>query len=127
MRSVDTELESRCQTGCGTARIHEQDEKGKCNTQRHHQEGKNHLGLLKDSNSQVCCHKNCCGKESDKGQAYIDNGVRQGHHQFHPISLPFTPTSFCGPEGVEGEHGKDEDTWMGEKCSRGAGECAGEE
>ena len=50
-----------------------------------------------------------------------------GHHQLHPIPLLLTPTSFCGSEGVEGEHGKDEDTWMGERGPRGAGEGACEE
>ena len=53
--------------------------------------------------------------------ANIDNGVSQGHHQLHPVSLHLTATSFCGSEGVEGEHGKDEDTRMGEKCSRRLG------
>ena len=127
VRSVDVELKRRCETGCGAAVRHEEDEQGEGDAQRHHQEGEHHLRLLEHSKSQVCCHNNCYGKESHKGNAHIDNGASQRHHQFHPISLLLTPTSFCGPEGVEGEHGQDEDTWMGEKCSRGAGEGAGEE
>ena len=67
MRSVDVELKRRCETGCGAAVRHEEDEQG--DAQRHHQEGEHHLGQLEHSKSQVCFHKNCYGKESHKGNA----------------------------------------------------------
>ena len=106
---------------------HKEDIEGERNTQCHHYQGQHHLMLIENAKSEVAGHKNCCGKESHKRDAHIDDGVLQGHHQLHPVSRLLTPTGFCGFECVEGEHGKDKDAWMGEKGSRRAGEGAGEE